>query len=102
MPTPASESADAFCSPVPAYSVCDAASYVSAPIALVANPPDRYCQWGVVARPSFARQTPPPAAPTHMRHCAIVHDESIAMAVTRPLTVASAFVRLRSAGTVEV
>ncbi len=65
---PASESPEAFGSPVPAYTVLplvSVGSTSSAPIAFVANEPDTNFQCtapaGSVA--FFAVQTPPPAAP---------------------------------------
>ena len=83
MPTPASESADAFCSPVPAYSVCDAASSVSIPIAFVPNEPETYVQDGFDASASSVRQTPR-RQPAQRRQLPAVHAGSIASALTRP------------------
>src|SRR6478752_687704 len=87
MPTPASESAEAFASPVPAYSVLAEASFgssVSAPIALLAKLPETNSQPGLPERAFVVRQMPPPAAATHIRQLCLVQLGAIAMAVTRP------------------
>src|SRR5450759_3261044 len=87
MPTPASESAEAFGSPVPAYSVFPEASLgsmSSEPIALVPKIPETNCQFDPV-RALSVRQTPPPAAATYSVHLLWVQVGEIAIAVTRPL-----------------
>src|SRR5581483_8214123 len=87
MPTPASESPEAFGSPVPAYSVCEAASYVSVPIAFEPKPADTNVHFGFPASALSLRHTPPPAAPIHTRHDFTSHERgSTAIAVARPET----------------
>src|SRR5437667_3507115 len=87
MPTPASESLEAFGSPVPAYSVFPEASFgsmSSEPIAFVPKLPEMNCQFDPFSALSV-RQTPPPAAATYSVHLPCVHVGEIAIAVTRPL-----------------
>src|SRR6185436_16733575 len=86
MPTPASESFDAFGSPVPAYSVLpdgSPGSMSSDPMALVSSIPEVNCQFDAVSALSV-RQTPPPAAATYNTHRLAVQVGAIAIAVTRP------------------
>src|SRR5437763_3565815 len=88
MPTPASESPDAFGSPVPAYSVLpdeSLRSISSDPIALVPKLVERNCQFGLPASASGAFQTPPPAAATYSGHAPGLQLGPMAIAVTRPL-----------------
>src|SRR3954447_6836650 len=88
MPTPASESFDAFGSPVPAYSVLPDGSRLSIsndPIALVAKLPETNCQFRFPASASLVFQMPPPAAPTNSGHAPGLQLGPIAIAVTRPL-----------------
>src|SRR4051812_20274642 len=86
MPTPDSESPEAFGSPVPAYSVPVLPSYVRVPIALMPNEPDTFVHAGVVAIALSVRQMPPPAAASHMRQTDRLHLLLMASAVTRPET----------------
>src|ERR1700682_874293 len=70
-PTPASESAELFGSPVPAYSVFpfgSLGSKMSAPIAFEVSPALDKCQTGFELMGLSALQIPPPAAPTKSRH----------------------------------
>src|SRR5258707_1016168 len=99
MPTPASASPAAASSPVPAYSVLCAASYVRAPIAPEANAPsDTLTQPPLPERALSVRQTPPPAAPTHSVHCCAVQLGEIASAVMRPEVTYWLPCRFRNAG----
>src|SRR5436190_619138 len=87
MPTPASESPEAFGSPVPAYSVLPEGSFGSIsnePIAFVPKLPEMYCQFDPLSALSV-RQTPPPAAATYSKHLPSEQVGEIAIAVTRPL-----------------
>src|SRR6187397_2628772 len=87
MPSPASESPDALASPVPAYSVLLVASFgssASAPIAFVAKLPETNSQPGLPEIAFVVRQTPPPAAATHIRQLCFVQLGAITIAVTRP------------------
>src|ERR1043166_8770395 len=54
------------------------------PMALVAKLLDTNSHCGDPARPSLARQIPPPAAPTYMGQAPRVQLGPIAIAVTRP------------------
>src|SRR5689334_14021475 len=88
MPTPASESFDAFGSPVPAYTVLPVESLRSTssePMALVPKLPEMNSQTGLPASPSFALHTPPPAAATYSGHAPGLQLGPMAIAVTRPL-----------------
>src|SRR5215469_6493923 len=85
MPTPASESPDAFGSPVPAQRVCELASYVSVPIAFVPKSPERNFHGEPGSRALSFRQTPPPAAAIQSLHDERSQGPS-AIAVTRPDT----------------
>src|SRR6476619_3634124 len=71
-PRPASESPDAFGSPVSAYSVSprgSVGSCMSEPSAFEPSPADENCQPGLlVCRPCSVRHTPPPAVPIQTRH----------------------------------
>src|SRR5262245_39463769 len=87
MPTPASESADAFGSPVPAYNVSpegSLGSISSDPIAFVSKLPETYVQPEPLSALSV-RHTPPPAAATYSVHLACLQLGETAIAVTRPL-----------------
>src|SRR5712692_9406833 len=99
MPTPASASPAAASSPVPAYNVLCAASYVREPIAPDAKEPsETLTQWPLPDRPLSVRQTPPPAAPTQTVHCWGVQFGVIASAVIRPDVTYWLPCRFRNAG----
>ena len=86
-PTPASESAEPFGSPVPAYRVLPEGSLESTamePIAFEVRPLDDGRQLGEAASPLSVAQIPPPAAPTHTRQTAALQFGSTAIDVTRP------------------
>src|SRR6476661_2129555 len=84
-PMPASESADAFGSPVPAYRMLLVASYVRAPIAFVAKLPETNVQFAPLPESALSvRQMPPPAAAAQARHPFVLQFGAIANAVIRP------------------
>src|SRR5580700_324391 len=61
-PTPASLSADALASPVPAQIVLESLGSIAMELPeLIPNEADRYVHFGMVARASLVRHTPPPA-----------------------------------------
>ena len=85
MPRPASESPEAFASPVPACSVLLGASYVKVPIAFVPKLSETKVQLAPLPERALSvLQTPPPAAPTQTRQRRLLQLGSIASAVTRP------------------
>src|ERR1700739_1872362 len=55
-------------------------------MALVAKLPETNSQFGLPARPSLARQMPPPAAPTYTGQAPGLQVAPMPMAVTRPDT----------------
>src|ERR1700751_694266 len=98
MPNPASESEEAFASPVPAYRILLPASYVSVPIALVANELEMNVQAGVSASALSVRHTPPPAAATQSRQPSELQAGSTASAVIRPEVVYAVPAKVRTSG----
>lgn len=94
-PTPASESLEPLGSPVPAYRVLPAASFgstTSEPIALDVMPLPAGVHVGFAAVASSVRNTPPPAAPIHIRQprFGLPQFGSMASAVVRPELVVGA------------
>src|SRR6267143_1311465 len=86
-PTPASESAEPFGSPVPTYNVLPLESLGSIaidPIALEVNPSEEEGQVGEAASPLLLSQMPPPAAPTQTRQLVALQSGATARAETRP------------------
>ena len=85
---PASESPDAFGSPVPAYTVRPVESFgstVTVPMALVAKLLEMNCQFALSpASALVVLQSPPPAAPRYSVQLFAVHVGPIASAVMRP------------------
>src|SRR5919202_617764 len=102
MPTPDSESPEAFGSPVPAYSVFPVGSFGSrsiVPIAFDRNDFDVNTQYGSGENGLSVRQMPPPAAATHRRQSEfVVHVGVWIIAVTRPAMWKSAPLKLRMPG----
>ena len=102
MPTPDSESPDAFASPVPAYSVLPLESFGSrsmVPMAFDRKPLETKTQYGSGESGLSVRQMPPPAAATHRRHCEFeVQTGVMANAVMRPAMWNCAPLKLRMPG----
>src|SRR6266404_2386528 len=104
MPNPASESAEAFPSPVPTKRIplADPSSKnVNEPIALLMTFSEvRKVQLGLAARAFVVLQTPPPAAPIQTRQKAPLHALCVskARAVIRPDVVAAEPVKDRTFG----
>src|SRR5438046_10629166 len=98
MPKPASESPDAFGSPVPAYSVPVAASKVNVPIEFVAKLPERNVQFGEFPSALLVRQTPPPAAATQSMQSPFVQVGAMASAVMRPEVMYEAPLKVKISG----
>src|SRR5918912_2515880 len=104
MPTPDSESPDAFGSPVPAYNVLPLGSVGSrsiVPIAFDRNPFETKTQYGSGENGLSVRQIPPPAAATQSRQFEFsVQTGVLIIDVTRPAMWNSAPEKLRTPGCV--
>jgi hypothetical protein len=87
-PTPATHpEAQMFASPVPTHTVLPVRSLrsiVTVPAALIPRGPPRYSHFGVAARASLVRHTPPPAGVAYIRQLRGTHVSAMAIEVVRP------------------